>query len=273
MVSHHKLVDALYDGAVVSKEEVPLDPQGRLARIIERIKKEYQFNKPDLKIDKKIFEKIKDPTSHEKLLFDSLCNAKVKDGALENIEMSLYGANGYRSVFLRSCHFDIFELLLDTLNLEYNRNNNRLILGSPGIGMSWFHVLCLYVLIKANAPVCLQRNDHIILFYKGEVYSSQIDRMCRMKSSNMWFLYDRNEDPIEIPPGNICIFVSSILNRKAYKEYAKECSYKMDMPLWTYTELLHANRVRRADRRLSEQNLLQNYLLCGGSSIMSLTTL
>ena len=264
MVSYREMVDAFNDSGLVSSEEVPLDPQGRLSRLIQRVKEEYRFDQPDFHVDESKFEKVSDPNANEKLLYDSLCNAMLVDGALEHIEMTLYGENGYRSVFLRSCYFDLFEIILNSLQIfDYNR---KLILGSPGIGKSWFHVFCLYVLIKANAPVCLQRSEQIALYYKGEVYSYQIDKMRKVggdefSESNMWFLYDRNERPVWRK--NISIFVSSILNKRDYKEYSRCCT-TMFMPLWNYTELLHANRVRPIDKRLSEKHLLEAYLLCGG---------
>ena len=261
MVNIHEMMKAIRHGAVVSKEDVPVDPQGRLSRIIQRVKDEYRFDQPDFHVDESKFEKVTDPKAYEKLLYDSLCNAKLVDGALENIEMTLYGADGYQSVFLRSCYFDLFELILDTSIYDHY----RLILGSPGIGKSWFHLFCLYVLIKANAPVCLQRNEHFALIYEGEVYLAKTKlKRWHFRSSNIWFLYDRIEEPGAVSPKNISILVSSILNRKAYKEWTKTCCSLMYMPLWNYPELVHANRVRPIDRRLSEKHISDAYLLCGG---------
>ena len=258
------MMETFIDRAPVSNEEVPLDPQGRLARVKQRVKDEYRFNQSDFHIDESSFERVTDPNANEKLLYESLCNSKLVDGTLENIDMTLYGADGYQSVFLRSCYFDFFELILDSLVMTHS-NEYRLILGSPGIGKSWFHVFCLYVLIKANAPVCLQRNEHFVLFYEGEVYLAK----GKLKDwvfgdSNIWFLYDRNEAPIGISHENIKIFVSSILNRRAYKECSYHSSLKLFMPLWNYKELMHANRVRSVERRLTEKHLLEAYLLCGG---------
>ena len=260
------LMDNFMDSADVPDEEVPVDVEGRLSSLIERVKKEYCFNMPDFFHMSECFEKL---YPHRKsrawLLYESLCNAKVQGGALKEIDMSFYGERQHRNVFLRSCYFDMFELILDSLKIP-SGNYWHLILGSPGIGKSWFHVFCLYVLIKANVPVFIQREENSALYYNGELYRCKdLIGNSLFTKSNIWRLYDRSEAPTGIWPENISVMVSSP-NSKTYDNYAKLCRFGvMYMPLWNYTELKLSNLLRTPPKSiLSERRLKERFELCGG---------
>ena len=249
--------------AIVSS--APFDPEKRLEAIIKRVKEEYSFDKPEYKVDAKCFEKVEEPDDEERLLFDSLCKTKVVDGALNAIDMSFYEKQGNRPILLRSCYFDLFELILDSLRIPRD-NHRHLILGSPGIGKSWFHVFCLYVLVKADVPVFIQRKELTALFFKGEAYRCRTLNGNRLlRRTNIWHLYDRAEGPTGIGAGNIAVMVSSP-DVKAYKEYAKTCHFgRMFMPLWSFAELTKANLLcLPASSILTEVILEERYQLCGG---------
>ena len=257
------LLDDFEASAVIS--ETPFDPKERLEAIIERVRNEYTFNLPEYKVDAKFFEKVEEPDDDERLLFDSLCKAQVVGDAFENIEMSFYGKAGYRAILLRSCYFDLFELILDSLRIPHD-NHWHLILGSPGIGKSWFHVFCLYVLIKANAPVFIQSREYSALFFTGQAYRCRIFQGNKLlRRSNIWHLYDRIEDPTGIAARNIAVVVS-YPNKANYKDYAKMCHFpRMFMPLWSFAELTKANLLRLPKSSiLSEITLKERFQLCGG---------
>ena len=245
--------------------DAPFNRKKKLEGIIKRVKKEYAFNMPEYKIDEKFFQKVEDPIAVQRLLFNSLCNAKVVGEALKDIEMSFYEKDGYRSILLRSCYFDLFELILDSLRIPHD-NHRHLILGSPGIGKSWFHIFCLYVLIKANVPVFIQRNEYSALFFKGEAYScATLKENVLLTSTNVWHLYDRDEAPTGIGTGNIAVVVS-VPNKVTYKQYAKKCHFgRMFMPLWSSAEVMKANLLRLPKSLiLTEDTLNKRYKLCGG---------
>ena len=250
-MDYQDLIIDFMEKAVISKEDVPSDPQGRLSSLIQRVKDEYVFNMPGYIIDESEFEKVENPEKNAKRLHLSLCNARIEDGALKGVNLSLH----YRgklpielpSVFLRTCYFDLFEIILDSQRLPTDKHWN-LILGSPNIGKSLFHVFCLYVLIKANAPVFFH-SEHLedgyptypALFYGGEVYYCKSFPKSKLISrSNIWFLHDRKEAPSGIWPANISITVSSPLKRDWYMNHLKESSLPaLHMPLWSYEELKH----------------------------------
>ena len=239
-----------------------------LEAIIERVKTDYKFNMPDYKVDEKFFQKVEDPVAVQRLLFDSLCKAKVVGEALDNIELSFYEKQEYRPILLRSCYFDLFELILDSLRIPQD-NHRHLILGSPGIGKSWFHVFCLFVLMKAEIPVYIQRKGYSALFFKGEAYEAydcnNLVRNNLLSRSNIWHLYDRTEPPKGLSSENITVMVSSP-GRETYKDYVKCCHFgRMYMPLWNYKELELINRLRTpSTSRLSEERLRERFQLCGG---------
>ena len=262
------MIRKLREGAVVSDAEETVDVEDRMKKILQRLKEEYKFNMPDYNISKdKKFKKIVDPNDLAKRLYDDLCKAPV-DEDLKSIEMEFYG-NGEsltRSILLRSCYFDMFEIILDSLMIPTGKHWH-LILGSPGIGKSWFHVFCLHVFIKAEIPVFIQRKGNSALFFKGDVYEcKKLKKNILLTRSNIWWLYDRNEDPHEImSPNSICVLVSSP-KRESYKEYAKLCRFgRMYMPQWNYQELKRANRLcTPATSRLTKADLKKRFKLCGG---------
>ena len=256
------LLKAFHESAVVPDEEVPADVDGRLSKVIQRVHEEYHFNLPDYKIDEDdSFKKVE--CAFEKEFYDSLCNAKVEGGALKSIDMHYYGIARCKPVLLRSCYFDMFELILDSLKIP-SKSHWHLILGSPGIGKSWFHVFCLYVLVKANAPFFLQRMGHSELLFNGQTYRCKRLDNALFTKSNIWLLYDGIQAPTEISPTNISVMVSS-LRQKTYKEYAKMCRFGvMYMPLWNYTELTRLNLLSLPMNKMSEEGLKKCYRICGG---------
>ena len=262
-----KMMDKFFESAVVSDAEAPVDVKSRMETILQRLREEYKFNMSEynIKREKKVFKKISDPNSKSKRLFDTLCKAPA-DEDLKSIDTEFYGEGLTRSVLLRSCYFDMFELILDSLKIP-SGNNWYLILGSTGIGKSWFHVFCLHVLIKAEIPVFIQRMENSALFFKGEVYEcSDVKDNILLTQSNIWWLYDCKVDPHEImSPDSICVMVSPP-KRESYKEYAKLCHFgRMYMPQWKYQELKRANRLwTPATSRLARAVLKKRFKLCGG---------
>ena len=258
------LLDDFEASAVIS--DTTFDPKERLEAIIKRVKNEYTFNMPNYKIDKKFFEKVKNREEDARLLFDSLRNAQVVGDAFENIEMSFYGKAGYRAILLRSCYFDLFELILDSLQIPHD-NYWHLILGSPGIGKSWFHVFCLYVLIQADVPVYIQRQGYSTLFFKDEAYRCLVKDLegNMLRRSNIWHLYDRKEPPLGMPPKNICVVVSSP-RVTSYEDYKKLCHFGiLFMPLWSFAEVSKANLLRFPKSLiLSQATLKERFRICGG---------
>ena len=256
-------MDLLEESAEIDNESLPSDPQGRLSKIIQRLKKEYKFNKPKHIIDPRMYKKM-GPKTKERILYDNLYNAKIKDGALKGVDMSICGDEGCSPIILRRCYFDLFEIVLNGLHVPKD-NHCSLILGSSGIGKSWFQVFCLYVFIKANVPVFYQLQDYSALVYKGEVYKCSIPvaKSELLNSSNIWFLYDRDEAPCDISTKNVSIMVSKT-KKAIYGKYKKTSSFPpLFMPTWEFKELELKNSFLPAEERLTEDQLHDHTTHCG----------
>ena len=138
-MDYQDLIIDFMEKAAISKEDVPSDSQGRLSRLIQRVKDEYVFNIPGYIIDESEFEKVEDPEKNAKRLYNSVCNAQVEDGVLKGVDLILQnryvGKKKFPSILLRTCYFDLFEIILDSLKLPTGKHWS-LILGSPNIGKS-----------------------------------------------------------------------------------------------------------------------------------------
>ena len=267
MVDKEVLKKALIDGAVITDEELPSDAKNRMKRLIERVKKEYTFSKAGFNVSKE-FELVDDPEAEAKLLFDSLSKAtlKAKECVLKGAFLDIYDGADNQPLLLRTAYFDIFELILDGLQIKLP-NYHNLVLGSPGIGKSLFHPFCMYVLIKANAPVFFQRRNYSGLFYEGRVYKSKVplEESTLLSRSNIWVLYDREESPQTIAPKNISIVVSSP-KRARYWDYLKNsgCPAPLYMPLWSFAELSHINGHLQDEFKITTDELKKRFEFCGG---------
>ena len=254
-------MDLLEKSAEIDSGFSPLTSQGRLSKVIQRLKEEYKFSKPDYKIDSTKFEKLS-LDAKERVLYDNLCNAVIEDGAIRGVDMTFCGNDGWTPIILRRCYFDLFEVILNSLHIPAG-NHWSLILGSSGIGKSWFLVFCLYVLIKADVPVFFKLQDYSALVYKGEVYIPLANSEL-FDSSNMWFLYDRDEPPRDISTTNVCVMVTKV-KRAVYKKYKKTSSFPpLFMPTWDFDELELKNSFLPVGKRLTEDQLEEHETHCGG---------
>ena len=256
-------MDLLEKSAKISYESLPLDAQERISKVIQRLKEEYKFNQPDYNIDPTKFEKL-GSEAKERILYDSLCKAAIEDGVLKGVDMSVCGDEGCPPIILRRCYFDLFEVILNSLHIPKD-NHWSLILGSSGIGKSWFQVFCLYVLIQANVPVFFQLQDYSALVYEGEVYKCivPLTESELLNSSNIWFLYDRDEAPSDISTTNVSIMVTKV-KKAVYEKYKKTSSFPpIFMPTWEFKELELNNSFLSAEKRLTEDQLQDHTKHCG----------
>ena len=262
--------EVLMDGAVVTDEELPLDANRRMIRLIQRVKDEYHFNKmpPDFDVSSE-FKLVEVPEAEERILCDSLSTATIEDEEclLKGANLRIYGAVKNQPLLLRTAYFDIFELILDGLQIDLP-NYHNLVIGSPGIGTSFFHAFCLYVLIKANAPVFFQREEYSALCYEGKVYECKVplSTSTLLSRSNIWVLYDRIEPPTTIFRRNVSIMVSSP-KKARYWDYLKNsgCQGPLYMPLWNFAELMHINPHLPVELKVySVEDLKMRFEFCGG---------
>lgn len=270
MIDKEVLKEALMDSAVITDEELPSHANNRMTRLIQRVKDEYHFSmiQPDFDVTSE-FDLVNDPFGAARRLIDSLLTATIKNDEciLNGAVLDIYEGSETQPFLLRTAYFDIFELVLNGLQIPL-RNYHNLVLGSPGIGKSFFHPFCLYVLIRANAPVFFQKDDYSGLFYEGKLYKCKVPlaESTLLSGSNTWVLYDRKEPPNTISRKNVSIMVSSP-KKERYWEYLKNsgCPGPFYMPLWSFAELKHINPSLPADLFVAtDEELKKRYEFCGG---------
>lgn len=144
-------------------------------------------------------------------------------------------------LIVRSCYVQLWDIILTAPELRIA------VLGSPGIGKSWFLYYCIYRLVTAQTPfVYVGFKGHMATYWtfrdgetqKGSDFTDELRRL--FEDQNTVVLVD-DRSPFTTSEFPCKIIISSSPNRQKYTETLNEGgasgSLKLYMPVWDDEEL------------------------------------
>jgi len=138
-------------------------------------------------------------------------------------------------LYVRKCYHDLFEILIE--------QRTTLIIGTPGIGKSWFLLYVMWRLQQSPVrPVIVwepRRSRGMRYLLKGGCAyrgTTTLDFEEELQSPDTWYLVDGQEPSQMSSPAHIVL--ASSPRTSTYKEYVKAAQpRKLVMPLWSPDEL------------------------------------
>ncbi|OQR95950.1 crinkler (CRN) family protein [Thraustotheca clavata] len=169
---------------------------------------------------------------------------------LENTLLSLPNQekfpSGETNVFIRPCYTKLLKLTWDLINGE---NSHLVILGSPGIGKTFFGFVLLHQLAHLNLTVVYEHgpSKNRYLFTQTNVFKGSLnDFDLIVDNESTFYLIDGNRP--KQTTGKAILLTSP--RKKIYGEFKKFKCNKRYMPVWSNDEILkcHALAYNHLDK-------------------------
>jgi hypothetical protein len=150
-----------------------------------------------------------------------------------------------KSLFVRPYYYPLSELILQKLfSNDETPAKNLAIMGTPGIGKTFFGFFLLYVFAKMNKTVVYQRKDHYRILFSGDVVTkawkgTERYNFWEMDLKGTIYIVDGAE-PTECSAQTILL---SSPRMEKLKEYLKYCNATFFMPTWTMDEIEACNEL------------------------------
>jgi hypothetical protein len=202
----------------------------------------------------------------------SFAKAQLVEGCIQSQdqqELLPYPQDEIKKLYIRKCYQDVFDLLIQHLNLKMK---SFAISGTPGIGKSLFFVYILYRLMNDFRTKTLSLKPNRIVYHRANEYTcfdlekqsvtrtTMLDAGGLVRDHATLYIVDGQTTPMS--SSCIVLFISSPRSAQ-YKEFVKQKMAKeWYFPVWTLAELQTCQRYCYPD--LSIEILKKRYQVCGG---------